>query len=507
MQSFKKLIKAPEFLTLAFIALFRVVYFFCLDFHYTPDSYEYIARDGFSWLLGGIDRYRLPVYPMVIDICKLVSGSHFALLLCLLQLVVSVFSVVVLYWTLKKIIDKKWICLAITFLYGTLSAVAGWDKTLLTESFSLSLTVFIIFGIVSFLKEDKYKYVIITTLCLLVGCFLRAVFVIYLGLFFGFMLLCIIFPKKTDEGSNPTKQRKKAVKHTLIAAIPLLFVFIYAFTFNNLYGGFTLSDSALGQQLHIVLQRGYYKDASDAEIKKDADEILNSTANSLLEKNLNSLLSEFYKNSDEHEITKIKEQMLSAYDGKLDKELESDLNNYIYEIYKNDFDCSFTNPTYLARIYILENYDRDRVVQFVNQSKMSNLKNYLVKIPFNILGSYSSANTVKSSSLPALLSNISNNSLFFVTLTVLHSFVISVIELLSFIVILIKKKKADWLKLGLGTFILATILLSIIGTNGEFARTAITALPFTFVALATYANGLCSRIIDKLHKSPIQSEI
>jgi len=106
-----------------------------------------------------------------------------------------------------------------------------------------------------------------------------------------------------------------------------------------------------------------------------------------------------------------------------------------------------------------------------------------------------------------LLSIISNNSLFFVTLTVLHSFVISVIELLSFIVILIKKKKADWLKLGLGTFILATILLSITGTNGEFARTAITALPFTFVALATYANGLCSRIIDKLHKSPIQSEI
>lgn len=461
MQKVKQFIKKPECIIISFVIVFRVVYFFCLDYCFRADSYEYIARDGFAWIHGTVDRYRLPVYPMVIDICKFISEFHYTLLLCLFQLIVSLFSIIVLYSTIKKIIDKKWICLLSTFLYGTLNAVSEWDKTLLTESLSLSLTVFVIWGIVSFLKEGKYKYVIITTICLLFGCFLRAVFVIYSGLFFGFMILCVIFPKTSTDMSSTSKPREKNIKCALITSIPILLVFLYAFSFNNQYGGFTLSDSALGQQLYVVLEKEYYKDSSDVEIIKAADSILNTS---------------------------------------IDKELEATLNKYIFEEYENDYNCSFTTSTYLARLYIMENYDRNRVKQFVNESKSNHLKSYLLSIPFNVFYSYSSDKNIKSSTMAKLFSIVTDNSLFFLTFTVFHSLIISVVELLSFVVILIKKKKVEWLRLGLGVYILSTILLSIFGTNGEFARIAITALPFMFVAIAIYINCFCSKIHNKTQR-------
>ena len=437
---------------------------------------------------------------MIIDICKNISGEHFAFLVCSVQLLASLLSIVVLYLTIKRITDKKWICLFITFLYGTLNATTGWDKTLLTESLSLSLTVFIIFGIVSFIKCKDYKYVVLTTICLLTGCFLRAIFVIYAGLFFGFLVLITILPARKMDSITRLKQRRVNAMCSVIAFIPIVLVFVYAFMFNDQYGGFTISDSALGQQLYVVLANDYYKDSTDCEIKEVADSIVNSSAESSLSKKIDSFLEEYYNEADDNDNTvqQIKNQLLSSASKKLDKEMEISLDQYIYDEYQNDYDCSFTSPTYLARLYIMENFDRNRVKEFVNEAKLNHIKSYIVHIPLHTFESFSSYNCIKSSAIASLVSQITNNLLFFLTITVLHSLLVSMIELLSFIKILIKQKKADWIRLGLGVFILSTVLLSIFGTNAEYARTAITALPFIFVAFAVYVEWFFNRIINTL---------
>ena len=59
--------------------------------------------------------------------------------------------------------------------------------------------------------------------------------------------------------------------------------------------------------------------------------------------------------------------------------------------------------------------------------------------------------------------------------------------------VLIRKKTILWLRIGLGSLILSTIYLSLHGTNFEYARTAITALPFVFAAFSLY--------LDKFVKS------
>lgn len=496
---FKRILKKPELIVFSFLFAFRIVYFFCLDYRFVPDSHEYVARDGFAWLHGSVDRYRLPVYPMLIDICKFISEAHFSFILCAIQLLMSLLSIIVLFWTLKKITDKKWVCLIVTFLYATFNATVGWDKTILTESLSISLTVFIIFGIISYIKDKRYRYVILTTVCLLVGCFLRAVFSIYAGLFFCFLILIIIFPGENQEKSIIAKLRMVNLKSTLIAFVPIIFVIAYAFTFNSLYGGFTLSDSGLGQQLYIVLETEYYKDTTDVEIKEIAESILSSPANSLVEKKTDEFVDGFYENSDvsEKDIQQIKNQILSLHDNTLNEALEKRLDEYLFEEYNNKYNCNFTEDNYLARVYIMENFDRSRIVEFVNEAKRNNLIRYIIKIPNHFFDQYITYSSMKLSGLPLWIARIADNMLFFLEFTLLHTLVISLIEIVSFFVSLIKKKKTEWIRLGLGVYMFATICLSVFGTNADFARTAITAVPFMFVAIAIYIENIHNYLIKR----------
>jgi len=497
----KHIKKFPELLVLSFLFIFRIVYFFSLTYTLTPDSYEYIAVDGFAWLQGSVDRYRLPVYSMLIDICQFISKNHFAFIVCLIQLFASLLSILVLFLTIKKVTCKKWIALVLTFIYSTLGAVSGWDKTLLTESLSLSLTIFILYGIISYIKDRKYTSVVLTAICLLIGCFLKAIFVLYAGLFFGFLILISIFPGKND-GQVDKRFRIKNLKSTLISIVPIILVFAYAISFSRTYGGFTLSDSSLGQQLFVVLDNGYYKSSSDEEIKNVAESIMSTTANSAIEKKYDEFVADFYKDSDvsEKDILELKNKMLSLVDNTLDQELENRLDEYISAEYQNDFNSSYTNPVYLARIYIMESYDRDRVVQFVSEAKNKNFVSYFLKKPLNLNDIFSSYNDRNSSTIAYIIVNFVDKLLHVFRFSLLHSLIVSAVELISYLVILIKKKRSDWIRLGLGTYILVTIFLSIFGTSSEFARTAITSLPFMFVSFAVWANLISEYAVNKIEQ-------
>lgn len=497
MTMIKKIRKKPEWLVIGLIFFFRILYYGALEYKTLPDSWEYLARDGFSWLHGTLDRYRLPVYPMILDIAQWLSADQYQLLVCSLQLLVSLLSVIVLYWTVKKLVDKKWVCLLVTTLYGTFSAVSGWDKTLLTESLSLSLTVFVIYGIVSFIRNKKYRYVWITSGCLLVGCFLRAVFAIYAGLFLGFLLLITIFPSKSTEAPSPRNQRLTTIKSALIALIPVAMLFVYAGLFYGQHGAFTLSDSGLGQKLYIVLVKGYYEDSSDQEMKEIADTILSSSASSALETELDGFLASFYQQSDisDGDMQQLKGQMLSMVDNTLDPSLEEALDGYVGETYGNHYDASFTTRQHLGRCYIMENYDRDRIVAFVDESMAGKTVPRTIDTVLNSFDEFVPYNTHKDT----LYGNVIYGSadVNFLKLSLLHSLLITGLELLIFLAQALRKKKADWVRLGLGTYIGATVLLSLLGTNGEFARTAITALPFMFVAIGLYLDRFTDLLLRR----------
>ncbi len=484
-------------LCLGLLAAFRLLYFHCLDRFMAPDSYEYIARDGFAWLHGTVDRYRLPLYPMLIDLCQALAGDWGLELLTLLQLALSLLSVWVLYVTLRRLTDRGWVSLLCTLLYGCLNAVSGWDKTILTESLSLSLTVFLLWGVVSWLRAPKLRYALLTALVLVLGCFLRAVFALYAGVVFGFFLLQLCFPGRREDPALRRKQRKAGGLGLLVTAVPVLLVLLYAFTFQARYGALTLSDSGLGQQLYLVLAEGYYEDCSDTELRDDAKAILDSRADSKSLQMIDNFLYEFYHGSGsrltEEDRSRLRQELLSRYAARLDPGYEADLEGYIQEEYQNDYDLSFTTSKYLARLWLMENYPRDRIVRFVSEAKRLHLRAYLAGLIYHAFERFDSRYKLREGNLAALVSGLGEYGLFFLHFSLVHCLLAALIEGLAFLLQWIRQKRICWIRLGLCVLPAATCLLSIVGTCGSYARTAITALPFLFAAFALWAEDLLRR--------------
>ena len=445
-------------LVLVLLFLHRILLFFSLDIMYTYDSYEYIIRNGFDCFCGKVDRYRLPVYPMLIDVFQGIFNKKANIALCVFQLLISLLSIFVFYLIAKKVTNNKIVSMVITCIYSTIESISGWDKTILTESISLSLTVFILYGMISYLLENKVRFAVLTSVLLVVGCFLRAVFVIYAGLFFGALILLFIF--SLFDKTEHNRPKKKSLLSIGIASFPVLLVLLYAYSFYLQFGSFTISDSYLGQQLVIVLQTDMYKDSSNKEITRIADDIINS---------------------------KLSAEACEG-DRILDPEIESRIQTILNEKTGLNYDMKIIDNYILAGTYILDTYSRKDVQHFVDSSMKNHRMLNIQRMISKSFETYSAENYQKVAyeRNTELLYALLNNTISILIFNVLHSFVVSLVEIITFIYYFRKRKEANWIRLGLGVFILSTVVLSLAGTNSEYARTAITALPFMFIAFAFY---------------------
>lgn len=85
-------------------------------------------------------------------------------------------------------------------------------------------------------------------------------------------------------------------------------------------------------------------------------------------------------------------------------------------------------------------------------------------------------------------------------ITFAHIYIVIIIELILLIYNWIKNKKVPWIHCGLFGFTFVIIYSSFIGTCAEYMRTAICALPFVYVSIATYADKISTYKEDKYIK-------
>ncbi len=491
LQKYKK--NYLDIAVLAVLFLFRLAYFqLCLQSCYTVDTHEYLTVDGFQWLHGTLDSFRLPFYPFLIDLCDVLFGGYQMTMLFLIQLGASLLSVLGVYFIMRKLSGRPLIYLTTTVLYGISATVLDWDKTVLTESLSLSLTVFVIFGLVYYIKENKLRFLAVAVAAAGIGAFTRAVFAIYAGLIFGFLILKLIFPGKGSQQQRKDSRIRDA-KGLAMAMVPVVLLLGYGVAFQNQYGSFTLSNSSLGQQLAIVLQEGYYEDASDEELKAVAAEFLSARQPQEYQKYVDEMISEVYGDRlTEEEAKTVSDDVLQYLtEGEVIEEAYiEELSQYFYELYGIEIIGSFPS-FYLARCYIMNHFKRDRIEKFIDEAKSANQLKYF---RFMVSGSCSSLTsaykTVKGGRLSYYLRLIpyvaSENTGFMV----IHGLMAGIVELVLFVIILLKRKYAHWIHLGFSAFILATAMLSLLGTNGEFGRTAVTMYPVMFVSIALWFSAL-----------------
>lgn len=433
----------------AFIFIFAVkmIVFLLQDITLTPDSYNYIALDGFEIFRLHVDNLRVPFYPIIIDSLQWLFGDQKGLqAVCVMQFAVSYISSIAFFKALSylspppthtwKAENQTIANLLFTVLYACSSAVVGWDKKILTESFSLSFTVFLIYFFISYLFSPISNK-ILSGLCIaiitLLGSFLRPTFSSFAVIAFGFFVLRAIICRE---------ERHTALKCTALMLIPIIGCLSYALLFYKFYGSFTLSDTWCTQQIHRAIESGLYKNSTDDE-------------------------------------------MVSFIDAQLELYGYPEVTSVNIGTSEYGEPNAVRSPVTIVKLETYRKFDRERLNHFIQESLFSNPAAYAYII-LKTLGvtyneEFTAVRQAEESSFSSILTyGIANLLLpsFSFGNGLLTAFLMFCIWLMT----LIKRKECDWICLGCFGFILIQYVLSLFGTFAEFTRTSITVVPFVILS-------------------------
>lgn len=250
------------------ILLFRGVHYIGIQWPIMcPDSWGYISLDWNFFFENFVSNTgQAPVYPTIIALCR-VFGEHYLEVVIGLQMIVSLSALVALYHVLRMLHISYYLRMVLVFLYGASPAVCGWDGCVLTESFSLSCTVWFLFFIIRYIKAGGSKNAVAATLLTFIMTFLRPQFLYVFAALFLFFILKSIFEE------TETKTNRKI---TMLMIVQTILILIYCANFKTWYGVFSLSDALPRQNLIVCMERGYYKEFENTEMAELLDDYVDS---------------------------------------------------------------------------------------------------------------------------------------------------------------------------------------------------------------------------------------
>lgn len=438
----KSFIKNPIVITIISICIIRILYSALIIIHISADSNDYINVDPlYNFLNFKIDEHRVPIYPAILDIFEYIFSEKFFLnSIIYFQFITSIISSYLLYKSILIVSKLKSLSIIITILYSLNPAIIQWNKSILTESLSLSGTIILIYFIVEYLFNNSSKHMIWSIILSSTLIFLRPTFLVFFLLLIGLYIFKLIFEKQ------------KIAKLAIIVSIPCcMLVALYSFIFYNQYGNISLSNTLLRQQFWICIYNQYYIDIENQEVINQ--EVFNKALE--IEKygtvdDTIVYLDSIY-NTPQKKLQFIKESLKG-------KKL-THINKTFENIAKH------TNIQYTG--YYLKNTQT-----FYNTGKhgpILAIKNYFFNLIIPMFG-----------------------IIYFHTV-----YWIIALELLLIFYYIFKKKQLPIINLGLFAFPTVIIISTFFGTNAEYMRTSICVLPFVYFIIAYEISNLFSKYKEK----------
>ncbi len=209
------------------ICLFIVYTLYGYIVNYDERSYQY-AADLLSH--GHIDELRTPSYPMIIAICqKLTSPGSYGLLI-FVQIVVFYWSIYTLYQTILLLGIARNIAGVVTLIFAVNPMVLGSQIAVLTESFAISFSIFLVSYLVRWIYGGGRR-----EFCGIAGCTL---FLMFLRPSFAYMLVAmsiivVVLLLRTEY--------KKCLQLTSIVCVCIGLLFLYCKKIEAKTGVFTPS--------------------------------------------------------------------------------------------------------------------------------------------------------------------------------------------------------------------------------------------------------------------------
>ena len=226
------------------------------------------------------------------------------------------------------------------------------------------------------------------------------------------------------------KNIKKDLICFSISTFTILLIVIYAIVFHKTYGIYSISDAVPRQHLVVCIDEGFYKNSDNEQYIKEIEQAFIN--------NPDSSWSRMREVLNKHTLKETQDFTKECFSKSLPQYI-----NYFIRLNIENLSVKFSNYSF----------------KIVN-SKFQLLSSALMKL--------------------------------FEFVTFAHSYLAILIEFILLVYLWIKDKKVPWIHFGLFAFPLIIIVSSFVGTNSEFMRTALCAVPFTYISLAIFADMLFS---------------
>lgn len=370
-----------------------------------------------------------------------------------IQIIVSCIAVLCFYDVLRNVLSSHRIAFAIIFLFGISPSIMGWDKIILTESLSLSGSVFFIWLLVRYLKKPSFTYGILINILITILIFLRPTFLVNYCILIAFWLARFFMY---------LNERKILRKNLIVSGIIGMMVVGYCAKFNEQYGVFTLSGTKTQQDCITVVQHSLWYDVQYVDA---------------IDKEIVSIIQENNLPEDERGCITAAGAVLGKYD-------LSDIAQFCKRATKTK---AFLKHKFYT-LFLLSDIDLSNNVWYG-----TNVYNAHVIYNEDDIPLYSVCNSMTIRKIVNIWRRLTP------TIRFIHVYIISILEFVIVIFGLIKRKDV-WIHLGIGSFLMSICITSIWGTCGEFGRTAICVLPYVYFAVAIYVEFLYGKIVNNTQK-------
>ncbi len=226
---------------------------------------------------------------------------------------------------------------------------------------------------------------------------------------------------------------RKSIKKDFIcflsSTFTIILIILYAIAFHKIYNIYSITSVMPGQHLIVCMKEGFYKNSNNAQFIKEVEEAMKGSTELKA-----GMAAKVY---NKHSLSEIK-----------------DITEY----------CILHSiPQYID--YIIDLHKENAYILFDHYSPYKIVNPELKWLEFTI-------------------------TKLFVFITFTHCYICIIIQLILSIYKWIKSKQVPWINLGLFAFPLVIIISTFIGTNAEFMRTAVCAVPFTYISIAMLADKL-----------------
>lgn len=416
----------PEWLSIAYIFLNRLMFYSCYNMPKIENGTDsYLTLTWRKFLQG----QRMPLYPMLIYLNRFLFHDKYLMGVVFCQIIVSLISVLYFYRAVRLATENRAIaCITVCF-YGTNPWIMHFDGQILSESFAISISIFLLYHTICYIRSHSLRSGIWMVFCVFLAVLEKSALFVYVVSFLIFMIIQFFsFPNK----------RRMILKLSAVLLGMACLLLLYAGQVWRNAATFSIDNRGPLHTLVACLETDLYQKYPDQELVKKIEKIWLENDKSIQMSTTLEPIEKLFGKSLKERNTRIDE-----------------FNNY----------CIRSDPDVYIK-YLMQRFIRVAGKKYILGQTDVNKESATFSIIHKLMSFFS------------LDMNIGR--IYLIGGTV-------------FLLLIIKwkiSKECPWYYLGTAGLIMVIIVSVIIGTYSSYARCTSYVLPFAFFGMALICNDL-----------------